>query len=62
MASEDYVDALTLNRLADAFGWDKATKDAVAAELSNYKDSVITKQITDNRASGVWAMPNVINN
>ena len=62
MASEDYVDALTLNRLADAFGWDKATKDAVAAELSNYKDSVITKQITDNRASGVWAMPNVTNN
>lgn len=62
MASEDYVDALTLNRLADAFGWDKATKDAVAAELSNYKDSVITKQITDSRASGVWAMPNVTNN
>lgn len=62
MASEDYVDALTLNRLADAFGWDKATKDAVAAELSNYKDSVITKQITDSRANGVWAMPNVTNN
>lgn len=62
IGTEDYVDELTIEAIAKAFGWDDKKVKELEEQVTAYKDNVVAGLATDSRANGVWAMPNVTNN
>lgn len=62
IGTEDYVDALTIRAIGNAFGWDKDKIKDLEEQVTAYKDNVVAGLTKDNRVNGVWAMPNVTNN
>ena len=59
-------EAETIQRIADAFGWDKNKVKELQEQVSAYKDRVTsaetaTDHIIDSRANGVWSLTSGLN-